>query len=169
MSSIWTAFFWYIFHNILNYCIFKQNCSFPVYLCSTLTISGCTYSNRIIHEMIWIHPKLRKTLKDIASKWKNRSTSLFLELFHFNSPVPQTAARASVQSTVRQEEGSGFVQRWVGPVWLTRRRWPVLQPDKLTVCLNRACGTTARQHGSPMGSCLMTLADSRRPFNQEPE
>lgn len=45
----------------------------------------------------------------------------------------------------RQEEGSGTVRWWVGPMWLTHRHWPVLQPDKLTVRLNWPCGTTLRQ------------------------
>lgn len=64
----------------------------------------------------------------------------------------------------RKEEGSGTAQGWVGLLWLTRRHWPVWQPDKLTLCLNWPWGIIPRQHASPIGSCHMMLGDSHRPF-----
>lgn len=69
----------------------------------------------------------------------------------------------------RQEEGSGSAQAWVGLLWLTRRHWPVWQPDKLTLCLNWPRGIIPRQHASPIGSCHMMFSDNHGPFYHRKE
>lgn len=75
------------------------------------------------------------------------------------SPAPHRPSHCQTQ-----EEGSGTAQGWVGLLWLTRRHWPVWQPDKLTLCLNWPCGIIPRQLASPIGSSHMMLGDSHRPF-----